>query len=141
MRHRLPKNQLGRPQDQRKAVLRSLVTDLLRHDEIVTTLAKARALRPCAERIITKAKRGYLEDRAAMLGKAGGGDAEAAARLARSLHLRRQVTAFVNDGSVVSKLMNETAARYMDRSGGYTRIIKTGMRRGDATEMAIIQLV
>ena len=141
MRHRVPRNRLGRAADQRKAVLRALATDLLRHNEIVTTLAKAKALRPCAERLITKAKRGYLEDRDAVLKEAGTGNAEATRKLTRSLHLRRQISAFVYDGSVVSKLMSETAARYMERKGGYTRIIKTGMRRGDATEMAIIQLV
>jgi large subunit ribosomal protein L17 len=141
MRHRVPKNRLGRPQDQRKALLRSLVTELLRHDEITTTLAKAKALRPCAERIITKAKHGYLKDRTDVLKKADGGDADATRTLTRSLHLRRQIAAFVHDKSVISKLMSETAERYMERNGGYTRIIKTGMRRGDATEMAIIQLV
>ena len=141
MRHRVPRNKLGRAADQRKAVLRTLVTDLLRHDEITTTLAKAKALRPCAERLITKAKHGYLEDRTAVLKKAGDGDTEATRKLTRSLHLRRQISAFVYDGTVVSKLMSETAQRYMERKGGYTRIIKTGARRGDATEMAIIQLV
>jgi large subunit ribosomal protein L17 len=141
MRHRVPRNRLGRAQDQRTAVLRSLVTDLLRHDEIATTLAKARALRPCAERLITKAKHGYLGDRSAILKQADGGNTEAAHKLTHALHLRRQICAFVHDKSVVSKLINETAPRYMERSGGYTRIIKTGMRRGDATEMAIIQLV
>jgi large subunit ribosomal protein L17 len=141
MRHRVPGNRLSRPQDQRKALLRSLTTELLRHDEITTTLAKAKALRSEAERIITLAKRGRLEDPMGTSKKAKEGDAEAAKQLASALHCRRQVAAYLYDGDVVKKVFDETAVRCAKRQGGYTRIIKTGYRRGDATPMAIIQLV
>lgn len=142
MRHRVPGNQLGRPADQRKAVLRALATELLRHDEIVTTLAKAKAVRSHAEKMITKGKKGISEgDYKALHEKAKGGDQEAAKKVARVVHLRRQVGSFLYDRDVVTRVFDEIAPRYKDRQGGYTRIIKTGPRRGDATEMAIIQLV
>lgn len=141
MRHRVPGNQLGRPADQRKAVLRSLATELLRRDEIVTTLAKAKAVRSCAEKMITKGKKGQFGDYKALAEKAKKGDAEAGKQVARVVHLRRQVAAFVYDKDVVTRVFEEIAPRYKDRAGGYTRIIKAGPRRGDATEMAIIQLV
>lgn len=141
MRHRHPGNRLSRPQDQRKALLRSLATELLKHDEIVTTLAKAKAVRGEAERIITLAKKGRLDDHKKTADKAKAGDAAAAKALARSLHCRRQVASFLYDGEVVRKVFDETAARYSNRQGGYTRIIRAGFRRGDACPMAIIQLV
>src|SRR5262249_19756437 len=130
MRHRVPRNRLGRPSDQRNAVLRSLATELLRHDEITTTLPKAKAVVRSVETIITKAKRGALP--------AKGGSADARAR---SIHLRRQVASYIHDSEVVKKVFEVTAPRYKDRQGGYTRIIKAGVRRGDAAPMAIIQLV
>src|SRR5579885_1901562 len=97
MRHRVPGNRLSRPQDQRKALLRSLATELLRHDEIVTTLAKAKAVRGEAEKMITLAKRGRLENHQAIAEKAKAGDKEAAKALARSLHCRRQVASYLYD--------------------------------------------
>ncbi len=141
MRHRVPGNRLSRPYDQRKALLRSLATELLRHDEIITTLAKAKALRSEAEKLITLAKKGQVVDREAVAKKAKEGDAESAKQIAKSLHCRRQVAAYLYDNDVVKKVFDETAPRYKERSGGYTRIIRAGFRRGDATEMAIIQLV
>ncbi len=141
MRHRVPGNRLSRPYDQQKAVLRSLATELLRHEEIETTLAKAKAVRGEAERLITLAKRGYLADRASLAKKASEGDEEAARRIARSLHCRRQVAAYLYDGDVVKKIFEQTAPRYLERKGGYTRIIRSGIRRGDAAPKAIIQLV
>lgn len=141
MRHRVPGNRLGRPQDQREALLRSLTTELLRHDEIVTTLSKAKALRSEAERIITKGKKGQVADYKAIYEKAQKGDAEAAKQVARAVHLRRQVRGYLYDRDVVQRVFDEIAPRYKDRSGGYTRIIKIGPRRGDATPMALIQLV
>lgn len=141
MRHRVPGNRVGRPQDQRKALLRALTTELLRHDEISTTLAKAKALQPEVEKMITIGKKGYIENHGALYEKAKGGDANAAKELARAIHLRRQVDSFVYDKDVVNKVFEEIAPRYKDRKGGYTRILKKGQRRGDATPMALIQLV
>ena len=141
MRHRVPGHQLGRPADQRKAVLRALATALLRHDEIETTLAKAKAVRSHAEKIITKGKHGQVGDYKALHEKAKNGDKEAAKEVARVVHLRRQVSSYLYDKEVVRKVFDNIAPRYKDRQGGYTRIIKIGPRRGDNSEMAIIQLV
>jgi large subunit ribosomal protein L17 len=141
MRHRVPKHQLGLPADQRKATLRALATELLRHDEIITTVAKAKAVRSEAEKIITKAKHAQFGDYKTLAKKAKEGDADAAKKVARALHLRRQVAAFIYDDEVVTKVFDETAPRYVDRKGGYTRIVRAGFRRGDAAPMAIIQLV
>jgi len=141
MRHRLPGHQLNRPYDQRKALLRALATELLRHDEIITTLAKAKAVRPEVERIITKGKKGYLSNHKELHEKGKAGDTKAAAQVSKAVHLRRQVNAYLYDGEVVKRVFNEIAPRYKDRAGGYTRILKAGNRRGDATPMAIIQLV
>lgn len=141
MRHRIPGNQLGKPYDQRKALLRSLATELLRHDEIITTEAKARALRPTVEKIITCGKKGYVADYPATVKKGKDGDNDAKKQVARTVHLRRHVNAFLYDRDVVNRVFNEIAPRYKDRNGGYTRILKAGFRRGDATPMAIIQLV
>ncbi len=141
MRHRVPGNQLGKPADQRKALLRALTTELLRHNEIITTEAKAKALRPQVEKIITCGKQGYVADYPAAVKKSRAGDAAARKQVARTVHLRRQVNAFLYDRTVVNKVFNEIAPRYIDRKGGYTRILKAGFRRGDATPMAIIQLV
>lgn len=141
MRHRVPGNRCGRPQDQRTALLRSLATELLRHDEIITTLAKAKALRPEVEKVITKGKKGAIADHKKLSEKAKGGDVAAQKELARCVHLRRQVAAYLYDKEVVSRVFDEIAPRYKERKGGYTRILKAGFRRGDATPMAIIQLV
>lgn len=141
MRHQVPRHRLGRPADQRKALLRALTTELLRHDEIVTTLAKAKAVQPEVERIITLGKKGHVADRTALYDKAKGGDEAASKELAHSVHLHRQAAAFLYDKEVVTRVFNEIAPRYKERAGGYTRIIKAGPRRGDATPMAIIQLV
>ena len=141
MRHRVPGNRLSRPADQRDAILRSLATELLRHDEIVTTLAKAKAVKSHAEKMITLAKKGQVADYKAVAKKAKEGDAEAAKTIARSLHARRQVRSFLYDDAVVRKVFEVTAPKYQTRNGGYTRIVRVGFRRGDAAPMAIIQLV
>ena len=107
---------LGRPTDQRKAMLRGLVTYLLENGRIETTVTRAKEVRALTERMIT-------------LGKND------------TLHSRRQVLAYVTKEDVVKKLFDEIAPKYEDRNGGYTRIIKTGPRRGDAAEMCIIELV
>ncbi|SFU69210.1 50S ribosomal protein L17 [Alicyclobacillus macrosporangiidus] len=120
----MPYRKLGRPTGARKALFRSLVTDLLLYERIETTEAKAKELRKIADKMITLAKRG-------------------------DLHARRQVAAFVrkemvdDEGTknVIQKLFDDLAPRFKDRNGGYTRIIKVGPRRGDAAPMVIIELV
>ena len=107
---------LGRDRSARKALLRSIVTSLFQHERIETTEAKAKELRKVADKMLTLAKRG-------------------------DLHARRQVLAYMMDEDVVKKLFDEIAPKYKDRQGGYTRIIKTGVRQGDAAPVAIIELV
>ena len=141
MRHRKPGDRLSRPADQRKATLRVLATELLKHNEIITTVAKAKAVRPKVEKIITTGKDAHFDDHHSLVKKSKQGDEKAKKQVARNVHLRRQVSSFIYDPSVVKKVFAEIAPRYKDRKGGYTRIIKAGFRRGDATPMAIIQLV
>ena len=107
---------LGRDSSARKALLRGIVTSLFQHERIETTEAKAKELRKVAEKMLTLAKRG-------------------------DIHARRQVLAYMMDEGVVKKLFDEIAPKYKDRQGGYTRIIKTGVRQGDAAPMVIIELV
>ena len=107
---------LGRSSAHRKAMLRNLVTDLLREGRITTTDTRAKEARRQAEKIITLAKRG-------------------------DLHARRQVLAYVYDESVVTKLFDEIAPKYEDRQGGYTRILKLGPRKGDNAELVFLELV
>lgn len=107
---------LGRDSSARKALLRSIVTSLFQHERIETTEAKAKELRKVADKMLTLAKRG-------------------------DLYARRQVLAYMMDEDVVKKLFDEIAPKYKDRQGGYTRIIKTGVRQGDAAPMVIIELV
>ena len=107
---------LGRPTDHRQAMLRGLVTYLLENGKIETTVTRAKEVRAMAERMIT-------------LGKND------------TLHSRRQVLSYVTKEDVTKKLFDEIAPKYADKIGGYTRIIKTGPRRGDAAEMCIIELV
>ena len=107
---------LGRTTDHRKAMLRAMVTFLLENGQIETTVTRAKEVRAVAEKMITIAK-------------------------TNDLHAKRQVMAYVTKESVAKKLFDEIAPNYADRQGGYNRIIKTGPRRGDAAEMALIQLV
>lgn len=116
MRHRQTTPKLGRTHSHRNAMLRNMVTDLLRHGHVRTTEPKAKALRPLAERMITLGKR-------------------------ETLHARRQAARVIRDKDVVRKLFDELAPRYAERPGGYTRIVKLPARSGDAADMALIQLV
>ena len=116
MRHRVAGKHLGRKSAHRKALFRNLVTELFRHEQIRTTEAKARAVRPQAEHLITLAKRG-------------------------DLHARRLAARYVQDQETLRKLFDELAERYEDREGGYTRIYKLGPRKGDAAPMVLISLV
>ena len=116
MRHRVAGRKLGRSSAHRKALFRNLVTELFRHEQIRTTEAKAKAIRPQAEQLITLAKRG-------------------------DLHARRLAARDVQDPEILRKLFDEIAERYEDREGGYTRIYKLGLRKGDAAPVVLISLV
>jgi large subunit ribosomal protein L17 len=107
---------LGRPTAHRKAMLRGMVTHFLENERMETTVTRAKELRSLAEKMITTAK-------------------------SDDLHSKRQVFAFVTKEDVSNKLFTEIAPRYSDRNGGYTRIVRIGPRRGDAAEMAVIELV
>lgn len=116
MRHKRGGSKLGRLSAHRWAMFRNLLTALFRHERITTTVAKAKVLRPLADRLVTLAKRD-------------------------DLHARRQVLTLVPDTAVVRRMFDSIAARYADRRGGYTRIIPAGTRRGDAAPLAVLELV
>ena len=107
---------LGRSTDHRKAMLRAMVTFLMENGKIETTVTRAKEVRSMAEKMITIAK-------------------------ADDLHYKRQVYSYITKENVAKKVMDEIAPKYADRNGGYTRIVKIGPRRGDAAEMAIIELI
>jgi large subunit ribosomal protein L17 len=142
MRHQTKKHQLGKAQDQRKALLRSLATELFMHGEITTTLARAKALKPYAEKIITLAKKGDLHS------------IRQAARYIYNKETGKYIDAKTGEvfeapqkdkkltsQTVLRKLFVVIGKQYSDRKGGYTRIYHLPPRRGDASEMALIQLV
>ncbi|HEX7389943.1 MAG TPA: 50S ribosomal protein L17 [Acidiphilium sp.] len=116
MRHGVAGRKLGVTTSHRAAMFRNMAVALLKHEQITTTLPKAKELRPVAEKLIT-------------LGKRGG------------LHARRQAHALLRDDVIVTKLFATLAERYKERQGGYTRVLKAGMRYGDAADMAVIELV
>lgn len=116
MRHRHRRGKLGRPSPHRRAVLRNLVTSLLAHERIETTDAKAKELRRVADRMITLGKRG-------------------------DLHARRQALSFIRSRQVTAKVFDDLAERFRERPGGYTRVLKTRQRYGDAAPMSIVELV
>jgi len=116
MRHGMAGRKLGVTSSHRQAMFRNMAHALLKHEQITTTLPKAKELRPVTEKLIT-------------LGKRGG------------LHARRQAYAMLRDDVIVSKLFTTIAERYRTRAGGYCRVLKAGMRYGDAADMAVIELV
>mmetsp|Transcript_7021 Transcript_7021/g.14951 ORF Transcript_7021/g.14951 Transcript_7021/m.14951 type:complete len:175 (+) Transcript_7021:88-612(+) len=116
IRHGNRKKSLGLPADQRKALLRSLTTELIRHGRITTTLARAKEVRKTADHMITLAKD-------------------------NSLHARRQALAYLYDKDLVHALFEGVPERYADRNGGYTRVLRTMPRKGDNSPMGIIELV
>jgi large subunit ribosomal protein L17 len=124
MRHLKHRHQLGVRKEHRDAIMAALASALFRHDRIQTTLAKAKALRPFAEKIITLAK-----------------DAAATEDTARKLHLRRLALARVRDESAVHFLFTDKVQKFLKRSGGYIRIYKLVKRVGDAADMAIVELI
>ena len=116
MRHKMSGRKLNRTSEHREAMFANMAAALLKHEQITTTLPKAKELRPVAEKLIT-------------LGKRGG------------LHARRQAYAQLRDDAMVAKLFSTLADRYKARPGGYTRVLKAGVRYGDAASMAVIELV
>jgi large subunit ribosomal protein L17 len=116
MRHRNYGKKLSRNTEHRRALLRNLVTSLILEERIETTVAKAKAARTEAERMITLGKRG-------------------------SLHARRQAASYILTAAAVKKLFEDVAKRYASRPGGYTRIVRTGWRKGDGAETAVLELV
>lgn len=116
MRHRKKGRKLNRTASHRRATLRNMASSLFRHGQIETTTAKAKELRPYAERLITLARRG-------------------------DLHARRLASAKIRERDVLGILFDDIGPRFKDRPGGYTRILKVGTRKGDAAEMSLIQLV
>ena len=116
MRHRKDGYKLGRRTQHRWALFRNLLVGLFRHERIATTEAKAKAVRGLADHVISLAKQ-------------------------ESLHARRQVLSLVPDTQVVGRVFDTIAARFSERNGGYTRIIKTGVRRGDGAPMVLLELV
>ena len=116
MRHGVAGRKLGVTSTHRLAMFRNMAVALIKHEQITTTLPKAKELRPVAEKLIT-------------LGKRGG------------LHARRQAYAELRDDVIVGKLFTTLAERYKERQGGYCRVLKAGMRHGDAADMAVIELV
>jgi len=116
VRHRNKGRKLSRTHTHRKALLRNMATSLFRHERIETTTAKAKELRPVAERLITLARRG-------------------------DVHARRLAGRKIQDRDVLGKLFDDIAPRYSERPGGYTRILRLGHRKGDGAEMSLIELV
>ena len=116
MRHRKKGRKLGRTASHKRATMRNMATSLFMHERIETTTAKAKELRPYAERLITLARRG-------------------------DLHARRLAGTKIQDRAALGKLFDDIAPRYAERPGGYTRILKLGNRKGDAAEMSLIELV
>ncbi|HEX2018683.1 MAG TPA: 50S ribosomal protein L17 [Aurantimonas sp.] len=116
MRHGKAGRKLNRTASHRKAMFANMAASLIQHEQIVTTLPKAKDLRPIVEKLVTLGKRG-------------------------DLHARRQALSKVRDGSVIPKLFDTLARRYADRQGGYLRVLKAGFRRGDNAPMAVIEFV
>jgi large subunit ribosomal protein L17 len=116
MRHGLSGRKLGVTSSHRLAMFRNMAVALIKHEQITTTLPKAKELRPVAEKLVTLGKRG-------------------------DLHAKRQAFNQLRDETIVTKLFSTIAERYKTRHGGYTRVLKAGMRRGDAADMAVIEFV
>ena len=141
MRHQSKKHHLGKAQDQRNALLRSLATELILHGEIKTTMARAKALKPYAENIITLAKQGTLHSRRFIFDKETGKfmNFETGEVLEGVEKADKEQKAVAQ--TILRKLFVETGKKYANRNGGYTRIYQTGPRRGDSAPMAILELV
>lgn len=122
MRHGMAHRKLNRTHEHRKAMFANMACALIKHEQITTTLPKAKELRPIVEKLVTKAK-------------------HAAADEGRSLHLRRQVVSSIRDKDMAKKLFDTLGPRYAERNGGYIRIMKAGFRYGDNAPLAVIEFV
>ncbi len=116
MKHKIKGKKLNRTSSHRKALFKNMAQAIIKHEQIITTLPKAKTMKPIVDKLITLAKKG-------------------------SLHARRQAFSKLRDDKMVTKLFGILATRYADRSGGYTRVLKAGFRYGDAAAMAVIELV
>ena len=116
MKHKIKGKKLNRTSSHRKALFKNMAQAIIKHEQIITTLPKAKTMKPIVEKLITLAKKG-------------------------SLHAKRQAYSKLRDDKMVTKLFGTLAARYADRAGGYTRVLKAGYRYGDAAAMAVIELV
>ena len=116
MKHKIKGKKLNRTSSHRKALFKNMAQAIIKHEQIITTLPKAKTMKPIVDKLITLAKKG-------------------------SLHAKRQAYSKLRDDKMVTKLFGTLASRYADRTGGYTRILKAGYRYGDAAAMAVIELV
>ena len=116
MKHKIKGKKLNRTSSHRKALFKNMAQAIIKHEQIITTLPKAKTMKPIVEKLITLAKKG-------------------------SLHAKRQAYSKLRDNKMVTKLFGTLATRYADRAGGYTRVLKAGYRYGDAAAMAVIELV
>ena len=122
MRHGLAHRKLNRTHEHRKAMFANMATSLIKHEQIVTTLPKAKELRPIVEKLVTMAKHASKDD-------------------SRALHLRRLAVSRIRDRDMAKKLFETLGPRYLERDGGYIRIMKAGYRHGDNAPMAVIEFV
>ena len=116
MKHKIKGKKLNRTSSHRKALFKNMAQAIIKHEQIITTLSKAKTMKPIVDKLITLAKNG-------------------------SLHARRQAFSKLRDEKIVTKLFGTLASRYIDRAGGYTRVFKAGYRYGDSAAMAVIELV
>lgn len=126
MRHRMKRNKLNRYASHRNALLRNLAKEIIEHNSIMTTTVKAKVGRQYIEKLIAKAIKAYKVKES---------------NRAESVALRRQIFAELGDRRLVNKLVDEIAPKFVERNGGYLRVVKVGPRRGDGAEMAVLQLV
>jgi len=122
MRHGLAHRKLNRTHEHRKAMFANMATSLIKHEQIVTTLPKAKELRPIVEKLVTMAKHAHTDE-------------------AKALHLRRLAVSRIRDRDMAKKLFETLGPRYAERNGGYIRIMKAGFRHGDNAPMAVIEFV
>ena len=116
MKHRIKGKKLNRTSSHRKALFKNMAQAIIKHEQIITTLPKAKTMKPIIDKLITLGKKG-------------------------SIHARRQAFSQLRDNNMVSKLFGDLATRYADRQGGYSRVLKAGFRYGDAAAMAVLELV